>query len=173
MFMGLAVGLLCTPIMLPLDLKIEKKRMLKIRAAGGDHHPPEDRLFYAWWGGPCIVIGLFWLAWTDYKSISLWSPLVAAGLTGFGVLNVFISCYQYIIDSYEMYAASALSSIALVRYCAAGGMVVVGVPFYGNLGVHYTLTIMACIAAACVPIPIVFYRWGLAMRKRSKYAPTD
>lgn len=42
--------------------------------------------------------------------------------------------YQYIIDVYESYAASALASITLIRYVAAGGMTVVGIPFYKNLG---------------------------------------
>ena len=43
---------------------------------------------------------------------------------------VFITCYQYIIDAYEAFAASALASITLIRYAASGGMVIVSVPFY-------------------------------------------
>lgn len=44
-------------------------------------------------------------------------------------------CNSNIIDSYEMYAASALTSVTLVRYVTAGGMTVVGTPFYKNMGV--------------------------------------
>jgi hypothetical protein len=44
-------------------------------------------------------------------------------------LCIFISSYQYIIDSYEMYAASALASLTFIRYVAAGGMVEVGIPW--------------------------------------------
>lgn len=51
-------------------------------------------------------------------------------ITVTGILCVFISTYQYIIDSYETFAASALASVTLIRYLAAGGMVVVGIPFY-------------------------------------------
>ena len=47
---------------------------------------------------------------------------------GYGILCIFISTYQYVIDSYEMYAASALASLTLIRYVAAGGMVEVGIP---------------------------------------------
>jgi hypothetical protein len=36
-----------------------------------------------------------------------------------------MSAYMYIIDSYEAYAASALTFVALVRYVAAGGMTVI------------------------------------------------
>ena len=83
---------------------------------------------------------------------------------------MFITCYQYIIDSYETYAASALASITLIRYLASGGMTVVGIPFYENLGVAYTLTIMGCISVLMVPVPYVFYRYGSWIRSKSKFA---
>jgi hypothetical protein len=68
------------------------------------------------------------MGWTNYPSISPWSGLVASLVFGYGILCIFISTYQYIIDSYEMYAASALASLTLIRYVAAGGMVEVGIP---------------------------------------------
>ena len=83
---------------------------------------------------------------------------------------MFITCYQYIIDSYETYAASALASITLIRYVASGGMVVVAIPFYENLGVAYTLTIMACISALLAPLPYIFFKYGPWIRSKSKYA---
>lgn len=71
--------------------------------------------------------------WTCYPSISIASPLIASVLFGYGILCVFITrrvcaaksvelrsltiySYQYIIDSYEMYSASALASMTLIRY---------------------------------------------------------
>lgn len=172
-FLGMAVGLLFALPLVPLDRSINAKRMVKIRAAGGTRHPPEDRLFFAMWGAPCIPISLFWMGWTAYDSINIWSPICASVLFGFGMLTVFISCYQYIIDSYEMYAASALASVSLIRYVASGGMIIASVPFYQNMGVHYPLTILGSIAAACVPIPYVFFVYGRIFRKHSKHAPTD
>ena len=83
---------------------------------------------------------------------------------------VFITCYQYIIAAYEVYAASALASITLIRYVAAGGMVVVGIPFYKNEGVAYTCTILACLSCLLVPVPYAFYRYGPWIRAKSKYA---
>jgi hypothetical protein len=49
-------------------------------------------------------------------SISIWSPLAAGVLFGYGVLCIFISSYQYTIDTYEMYAASALTPATLACY---------------------------------------------------------
>lgn len=45
-----------------------------------------------------------------------------------------------VIEVYRSYAASALSFNAFSRYMLAAGMTVVGVPFYRNVGVHFTLT---------------------------------
>lgn len=77
---------------------------------------------------------------------------------------------MYVIDSYSIYAASALGFMTISRYLAAGGMTVVGFPFYGNMGVHWTLTILASISVLMTPVPYVFYRYGVVIRGSSKYA---
>ena len=59
---------------------------------------------------------------------------------GFSVEGIFISTYQYLIDTNELYAASALVSATFFRYIAAGAMVIVPIPMYSNLGVHWSLT---------------------------------
>ncbi|OOF90417.1 hypothetical protein ASPCADRAFT_10670 [Aspergillus carbonarius ITEM 5010] len=131
---------------------------------------PENRLWFAMLGAPGIPIGLFWMGWTDYSSISIWSPIIASTVFGFGTICVFISSYMYVIDAYDIYAASALGFMTVSRYCAAGGMTVVGIPFYGNMGVHWTLTILGAISALMTPVPYVFYRYGRVIRGWSKYA---
>jgi hypothetical protein len=68
------------------------------------------------------------MGWTNYSSISPWSGLAASLLFGYGILCIFISSYQYILDAYETYAASALAGFTLIRYVASGGMVEVGIP---------------------------------------------
>ncbi|KAK4921695.1 hypothetical protein LTR28_012736, partial [Elasticomyces elasticus] len=145
--------------------------LAKIQEQGGDRLPPEFRLWYAMLGGAvAIPVSLFWMGWTSYPEISIWSPLAASVVFGYGILCIFITSYQYIIDAYETFAASALVSVTLVRYLASGIMTVVGIPFYKNLGVQYTLTVLACISAALVPVPYVFYKYGHIIRARSKYA---
>ncbi|KAI5194991.1 MFS general substrate transporter [Aureobasidium subglaciale] len=172
-FLGIAIGLfLATPLVFVVR-RIAAKEMQKAKENGKDKVAPEFRLWFAMFGAPAIPISLFWMGWTSYPNISIWSPLAASVLFGYGILCIFISSYQYIIDAYEVYAASALASITLIRYVAAGGMTIVGVPFYKNLGVHYTCTILACISAVMVPVPYVFFLYGHKIRARSKYAPSD
>ncbi|KAE8389429.1 major facilitator superfamily domain-containing protein [Aspergillus alliaceus] len=109
------------------------------------------------------------MAWTARSDISFWSPLSASVLTGFGMLCDFITCYQYLIDTYEAYAASALSCLTLMRYLVSGAMIEVSIPVYKDLGVPHRLTILGCINAVLVHVPYVSYRYGPWIRKRSKY----
>lgn len=77
---------------------------------------------------------------------------------------------MYIIDSCEVYAASALTFVTFTQYLTAGGMTFVGVLIYKNIGPHWTLTIMGCINLLMTPTPYVFYKYGHVIRKRSKNA---
>lgn len=95
---------------------------------------------------------------------------MASVVIGFGIVSIFTSAYMYVIDSYGALSASALTFVALVRYNVAGGMTIVGIPMYKNLGNHWALTLLAFISAACVPIPYALYKWGPKLRKRSKFA---
>lgn len=171
-FLGIIVGLFGASALVPIVYQWAKRDLEKVQEQGGDRLPPEFRLWFSMLGGAfAIPISLFWMGWTARPDISIWSPLAASVLFGYGeseshvpfspvlipqdvssnektgILCVFISCYQYIIDSYETYAASALASITLIRYVASGGMVVASIPFYQNLGVAYTCTILGCISA--------------------------
>lgn len=169
-FLGIGIGFFLATLLVPLLYHWAKRDLSKIRAEGGTRLPPEFRLHIGMFGAPAIPISLFWMGWTAYPSISPASPLIASVLFGYGILCIFICSYQYIIDSYEEYAASALVSLTFVRYVAAGGMVEVAVPMYENLGVHWTLTVLGAISALLVPVPFAFYRYGKQIRLRSKYA---
>ncbi len=169
-FLGIGIGLFCALCLVPLVYARANRHLRKVKESGGDRLDPEFRLWYAMFGAPAIPIAVFIMAWTSYPHISCWVPLAASVLFGFGILCIFISSYQYIIDGYETYSASALASVTLIRYVASGGMVEVAIPMYKKLGVHWTLTIFGCISLLLVPIPYAFHRYGSKLRARSKYA---
>jgi multidrug resistance protein len=127
-FLGIGIGLCFASLWIPLIYLWAKRDLAEAATRGESRLPPEKRLWFAMFGAPAVPISIFWMGWTTYPEISYWSPLVASVLFGYGILCIFISTYQYIIDSYEVYAASALASLTLIRYVAAGGMVVVGIP---------------------------------------------
>ena len=129
-FVGIGIGLCGASVFIPLIQYWTKKDLQNLQEKEGPNArlPPEKRLYFALLGAPAIPISLFWMGWTNYASVSYWSGLVASVFFGYGILCIFISTLQYIIDSYETFAASALASLTVVRYVAAGGMVEVGIP---------------------------------------------
>ena len=83
---------------------------------------------------------------------------------------IFISSYQYLIDAFEAYAASALVGATFIRYIAAGGMIPASIPLYENLGTHWTVTLLGAVSLLMAPVPYIFYYFGARIRKRSRYA---
>lgn len=106
-FLGIAVGLCLASLPIPLVYRWAKRDLAKLKAEGkGDQLPPEFRLWYSMLGGSiAIPISLFWMGWTSYPSISIWSPLAASVFFGYGILTVFIR-----------YVAARISS-AMVSLC--------------------------------------------------------
>lgn len=104
-FLAMFVGLFFTGLLVPI---IYRMTISQIKQAG--QFNPELRLLYAMFG-PALAIptSLFWMGWTADPNISIWSPILAAGLFGFGVMGVFICAYMYVIDAYETFSASALT----------------------------------------------------------------
>ncbi|KAF4978617.1 hypothetical protein FZEAL_5020 [Fusarium zealandicum] len=163
MFLGTQINLAFVPFVY--------RKTIQAKSRGDGHFSPEIRLWYAMLGAAvAIPISLFWLGWTNYSSINIWSAIFAVVFFGYGVTGIFICVYMYIIDSYEIYSASALTFVSLTRYVVAGGMTVVGIPFYEKMGTHYTLTIMACLSVLLAVIPYVLYFYGPTIRAKSRFA---
>ena len=169
-FLGIAIGILLSTLLVPHVKTAYTQQLRKAEEQGHSRLPPEVRLRFAMYGAPAVPISLFWMGWTARPDIPVWSPLAASILFGFGILCIFISCYQYLIDSYELYAASALASVTVIRYVASGGLVVAADPIYQNLSVHWTLTLMGGLSALLVPVPYLFRKYGQKVRGYSKYA---
>lgn len=169
-FVGFWPVLITVPVVYSWTVK-DMQQQSKITGEPVAAPRPETRLWFAMLGGAfALPVSLFWMGWTDFASVSIWSPIVASGLFGYGTITIFIAAYMYIIDSYSIYAASALSFVTVTRYMAAGGMTIVGVPFYRNLDPHWTLTVLGCISALMAPVPFIFYYYGARIRTKSAYA---
>ena len=162
MYIGLNVGFLVALSICPFVYRRYKRK----EAEMDGNAPPEERLVYAMISAPLLPICLFWMGWTTRSSISFWSPLIASVVFGFCMQGIFISAYLYIIDTYEVYAASALVSLTLTRYIGAGGMTIAAGPMYEGIGVAWTLTLMGCVAVLCTPIPFLLYHFGAKIREK-------
>ena len=169
-FAGIAAGLLISTATVPLVALRLRRDDHKARQQGLDGILPESRLWYALVSAPAVPVALFWMAWTSTSSISIWSPLGASVLLGYGMLGVFTSSYEYIIHAYGTSSGPALSFNTFTRYIIAGIMAGVAPSMWQNPGVQWTLAALGCIGIVLVPVPYALFWWGPRIRARSQYA---
>lgn len=100
-FIGIAVGMVFAVTGSILD----NKRYARIAAASpGGMAPPEARLPPAIVGSVLLPVGLFWFAWTTQTSIHWVVPIIGSGVFGCGIVLVFLSLMNYLIDSCKLFS---------------------------------------------------------------------
>lgn len=116
----------------------------------------------------------FWFGWSGYRADVHWIVPAASGLcTGFGLMSVFLQALNYLVDAYLMFAASAIAGNTFMRSLAGAGFPLFSVYMFEGMGIQWASTLLGCVAAALVPIPVIFYLYGHRIRARSKLAPTE
>ncbi|KAH7316870.1 major facilitator superfamily transporter [Stachybotrys elegans] len=131
---------------------------------------PEYRLYPAMIGSIGLPIALFWFGWTARPDVHWASPVVAIMPFAWGNICIFIATVQYMVDSYSgLTVASASSANSLSRYIFAGAFPLFAVQMNEALGIDWASSLLAFVALALLPVPWIFYKWGPAIRKRSKF----
>ncbi|THC96193.1 hypothetical protein EYZ11_004356 [Aspergillus tanneri] len=140
-------------------------------AANGDRPIPEWRLPPAIVGAVAFTGGMFWFGWTGYTASIHWMAPVSSGvLTGFGIFCIFLQCFNYIIDCYPALAASTIAANTILRSAVGCAFPLFSRQMMENLGVQWAGTMLGCIAAIMIPIPVVFKMYGPWLRRKSKLA---
>ncbi|KAI1451933.1 MFS general substrate transporter [Annulohypoxylon moriforme] len=103
----------------------------KTKSVRGSSIDPEFRLWPAIVAAPLLPISIFWLG--------------ACFAFGMVIIAIYVSGYEYIIDS-----------ITMVRCLIAGSMVMAVRPMYEGICTHWTMTLLGCIAVILLPAPLVF-----------------
>lgn len=136
----------------------------------GEVPPAELRLIPMMIGSIFVPVGLFAYAWSSFPHVSWAGPCFSGMACGFGFLMLYNPANNYIVDSYQHYAASGLAAKTFVRSMWGGAVPLFTIQMYHRLGYEWATTLMAFISLACVAIPFMFYIYGARIRKRSKYA---
>ncbi|KAG9652819.1 MFS general substrate transporter, partial [Aureobasidium melanogenum] len=134
---------------------------------------PEWRLPPVIIGGVLFGIGLLWFGWTGYRADIPWiAPTLSGLFTGFGIMSIFLQCLNYLIDSYLVFAASAIAANTFLRSLCGAGFPLFATYMIEGMGIQWAGTLLGCFAFLLVPLPILFYLKGAQIRGKSKFAPT-
>lgn len=112
-FLGIMTGTFLAIFSDPFVRSIYNKH--KVDPATGKP-PPEALIWSVCVAAVLIPIGIIWFAWTCEPRRAHWAVPICAGIPfGTGTSLVFIHGNNYLLNSYSIYAASALAGNAVVR----------------------------------------------------------
>lgn len=149
---GFAIGLIIGGI--GSDWYIRRKKAARGSIKTQDRIPP------AAIGGAITVFGLFLYGWTAQMRVHWMAPIMATAIQTFGVAIVSISSKAYLVDSFPDYAASAIGAGSILMSLGGGLIPLAGPPLYARLGLGWGNSVLAFIALALTPLPMVFVRLG-------------
>lgn len=166
MFIPLVVGVLLSAACAPFV----NKHYLKLSAKHNGHPPAEARLIPMMLSCWFIPIGVFIFAWTSYPDVHWAGPAMGGFSVGFGFIFLYNSANNYLVDSYQHQAASALAAKTFLRSFWGASAVLFTNQMYERLGDQWASSLLAFIGLACCAIPFVFYIFGSRIRAHSHYA---
>lgn len=169
MFIPIAGGVLIATALAPFINRDYNKRAQKYRDRN-ELPPAELRLIPMMISCWFVPAGLFAFAWSSYPHISWAGPCFSGLSAGFGFCALYNPANNYIVDSYQHYAASGIAAKTLVRSLWGAAVPLFTIQMYHTLGYEWASTLMAFISLACCAIPYLFYFYGARIRKFSRYA---
>ncbi|KXT01099.1 hypothetical protein AC579_6765 [Pseudocercospora musae] len=114
-----------------------------------------------------IPAGEIIFAWTCTPNVHWIVPILAGIPFGAGNAGVFIYASNYLVQSYGIYAASALAGNAVFRSIMGATLPLAGPSLYRALGANWAGMLLGLLEALFIPIPFVFYRYGHKIRQKS------
>ncbi|KAI1413111.1 bicyclomycin resistance protein [Hypoxylon sp. FL1857] len=172
-FLGLGVGSMIGILLFSgTSDKYIQKRAAKAdaaaQAAGGVKMglKPEYRLPLLPLGAVLIPAGLFIYGWTASYKVHWIAPIIGTAVVGVGNLIVFMSIQMYLVDTFTIYAASAIACNTVVRSLAGAVLPLAGLPMYSKLGIGWGNSLLGFIAVALFPVSLVIIKYGEYLRNR-------
>lgn len=121
--------------------------------------------------GPLLTLSMFWTgaSASQPKTVAWPVPVSALIPFGMGYTLIFSALSNYLVDSYEKYAASTMAASSATRSLLAAGLPMCSKALYDALGIAWGFYFLGFLMLALSFIPLVFLKWGPLMREKSKF----
>lgn len=162
MYLGLGVGffigiMVWTPVVQKIYLALTKRNNGVAK--------PEFRLPSLVPASILMGIGLIWYGWSAQAQTFWLVPLIGTGIYAFGIIAMFQTIQNYLIDMNPLYSASSIAAAAVYRSFFGFGFPLFGQAMYTKLGYGWANTLCGILCFVLgVPFPIVVYVWGERLR---------
>lgn len=130
-------------------------------------HRPESRLYFSCGMSLLLPAGLFWFGWTARAGVPWIVPTIAIGVFIVGIFVIYLAVFNYLADSYNQYASSALAAQSMCRNLLAGVFPLFTKPMFEDLGFGPAGSLLGGIAVLLCLVPWILCFYGRAIRERS------
>jgi MFS family permease len=130
---------------------------------------PEYRLPPLMFGAPFIPAGLFLYGWTAQYDVHWAVPILGTLFVGIGLIAAFMAINTYLVDTFTLYAASAMAANTVLRSILGACFPLFGLQMYGKLGLGWGNSLLGFLSLALCPIPFVFYSYGEKLRNSKRF----
>jgi multidrug resistance protein len=145
------------------------KTVVRLSRANDGVFVPEMRLTTSIPFGFILPATFFWYGWaTEYKTHWI-VPILGLTPFSYGIVGIFLPITTYLVDSYPMYAASAIAANTVLRSLVGALLPLAGPPMYQSLGLGWGNTLLGFLCVLMMPLPVVFNRFGARLRKAQKF----
>lgn len=125
---------------------------------------PEPRIRILPLGGILLPVGLFIYGWTAEYKVHWIAPMIGIGLTGVANIIIFMSIVMYLVDTFTIYAASALAANTFFRSLGGCVLPLAGLKLFSTLGIGWGNSLLGFIAVAFLPLSFLFLKYGAYLR---------
>ncbi|KAI0055618.1 MFS polyamine transporter [Artomyces pyxidatus] len=132
---------------------------------------PEFRLPTMIPGTILMPTGLLISGWAAQKHYHWIVVDIGTALVGASMMFISQSTQSYVIDTFSLYAASALAGVSCLRSIGGFAFPLFAPPMYNSLGYGKGNTVLAAVAIGIgCPAPILLWIYGERIRKASRFA---
>lgn len=167
-FLIIGAGVMFTFLPRLLDIRKSNQRKLLKQTA-----EPEDKLPGFLIAAPLLAVGLWWFGATIppiSKNITPYVSMPPVLFVGFAAVEFDTVLSGYLTDVYGSHAASANAPMCFLRAIVSGIFPLVGRRMFKALGSSGASFLLAGLATAFVGVAFVFWKFGRAIRHRSRLA---
>ena len=151
--------------------RLNDKIYVRLKKRNNGVGKPEFRAPLLIPGSLLVPVGLFIYGWSARYHVHWIVPNIGTALLSAGTIISFQMIQSYIVDSYTLFAASAISAVAVLRSLAGFGFPLFAPYMYDALGYGWGNSLLAFLGLGLgVPAPLLLWKYGPMLRAKSTYA---
>ena len=162
LFVGMVAGISCDPLW--------RRNYQRLVRNNGGVSEPEFRLPPTIAGIVIVPLSLIGFAFTTYSYVHWIAPIIFSIFFGTGTIFCYSGIFTNHVETYPMYAASALAANSFSRSSFAAAFPLFGNQMNERLGYQWASFLLAGLGLLLMPFPYIFFKYGKRIRGKSRFA---